>query len=480
MAKQAEKQILEFNNFLSGLAESPFAGIKGSFAKAVGIDYRSIPGIIKAHQKLKKDSGTTITELITCVVHTSSGWAYFFGGSGGIYKRTAAGVWSKLGTVTGTPKILGCAEHSDGYVYFTYSSKVGRIKISDDAITESWNDLTNANTNYGPVIYHEARDSIFIGNQELVAKVSAASAFTANALDLQAKYEIRDLAPYDIDVLVGATNKGPVSSSMIFQWDGTSTTWDYSWLFGEKIKWMLNKQEEIYILGSDTAKIYKFGDLSDPEKQVPGDYTSAAIFESNPNAKCIYDGLILFGLHDGSTGNPAPNGVYSYGTKDKEKFPKALSCDYPISSGDLDGLQIGCVSTNGSNLFVSWKDKAGTTYGVDVIDFSNKYASAYIEFLVMRLDRYILKTFDRFPCAFKPLPASCTLALKRKVDFASSWSSAIATVNTENATDDLGAFKGDSVPDGYTIQLRLEFGVNSNNSPEVENLGIVWIFHAFE
>ena len=71
-----DKQSVEFDIFTSGLADSRYLGVLGSFAKAVGINYRSEPGLIRAQQKLKKDSGATVVDLIRASVHTSSGHGY--------------------------------------------------------------------------------------------------------------------------------------------------------------------------------------------------------------------------------------------------------------------------------------------------------------------------------------------------------------------------------------------------------------------
>lgn len=473
----AEKNFIKFDYFSAGLSESRFLGVRGSFAKAVGIDIHSEPGIIKAQYKLKKDSGTTVVGLIMASVHTSAGHSYHFDDVGNIYKRTSGGTWSKLATLDPVKKILGTAEHSDGYVYFTYSNKVGRIKVSDDTITAAWDTLTNTNTDYGPVIYHEKQDAIFIGNKELVAKVSAASVFTANALDLLGKYEIRDIVWTDIDILVGAVDEGSGNKSRIFQWDGVKSGWQYSWFFGEEIKWMLNKQEIILIQAGNEGKIYDFSDLENPIAQIPGDYSNTAILYSNPNSKVIYKGLLHFGVYDGGAGNPFPNGVYSYGTKNARKFPKALNCEYVLSQNKLTGIEYGAISTDGANLFVAWKDS--TTYGMDIIDFSNRYGSAFIEFLVININREIKKVFDRFPCAFKPIPADCSLTLKQKLDHASSFTT-VATVDTDNDTDDEGTFDGDNVMDGEIIQLRLDFVVSGTNTPEVEEIGIVYFDQQFE
>ena len=421
----AEKRLIKFEFFSAGLAISKFLGVAGSFAKAVGIDIHSEPGVFKAQWKLAKDSPNSpsaheVVGLIMVSVHTSLGHSYHFDDVGNIYKRTSEGTWSLLDTLDPVKKILGAAEHSDGYVYFTYSNKVGRIKVSDDSLTAAWDTLTNINVDYGPVIYHEKQDKILIGNQELVAQVTAAGVFTANALDLLGKYEIRDIVPTDIDTLVGAVDKGSGNKSRIFQWDAIQRSWQYSWFFGEEIKWMINKQEIILICAGDEGKIYDFANLENPETQIPGDYSTTAILYSNPNSKVIYKGLLHFGTHDGGVGNPFPNGVYSYGTRNARKFPKALNCEYVLSQNKLTAIEYGAVSTDGANLFVAWKDD--TTYGMDVIDFSNRYGSAFIEFLVMRINRNLEKVFDRFPCAFKPLADGCRITLNKKLDHAAAFS----------------------------------------------------------
>ena len=467
----AERQFIRDELFYPGLAESKHIGVKGSFAEAVGIDIHSEPGIIKAQQALAKDSGATVVDLIMASVHTSAGHSIHFGDTGKIYKRTSGGSWSLLQTVSGNPKILGAAEHSNGLIYFTYVNKVGTIQVSNDAYTAAAHTLTNTNTNFGPVIYHEKQDKIFIGNLELVAQIDSASAFTANALDLLGKYEVRDITWLDIDVLVGATFLNSVNKSRIFQWNGSGTSWQFSWFFGEAIRWMINKGETVFVLGGDEGKLYNFVDLENPVKQPPGAFSSAATLVSNLNSKVIFKGFLHFGLHDGGAGNPFPNGVYTYGTRDPRKFPRALNCDYVLSQNKVTAIEYGAISTDGANLFVAWKDS--TTYGMDKINFSAKYGSAYIEFLVMAKDIEREKLWERFPVSIKPLPASCTLELKQALDHASSFTS-IATISLDNAVSDDGDFKGDGVVDSNVIQLRLGFGVNSNDSPEVKALGILY------
>ena len=477
-------QIVKFRNFHVGLGMSKYIGSPDSFSKAVGIDIWSEPGIAQAQQALAKDSDATVADLIRCSVFASNGASYHFGDAGKIYKRTSGGSWSLLATVTATPTILGAAEHSDGFIYFTYANKVGTVQVSNDAIVEAAQTLTNTNSNFGPVIYHEKRDTIFIGNLELVASIDSVSAFTTSALDLKSNYEVRDIVPDDIDVIAGATDLDNGARSILIKWDGTSSSWQESWFFNEPILWIANKLGAIYILGGTKGKLYKFPDLENPLVQVPGTYSSTASLSSHNFSKVIYDGFLMFGLYDGGAGNPFPNGIYSYGSKNGKFFLPSLNpAEYVISPNKTTGITIGGISTDGSNLYVAWKD--GASYGVDKINFSAKYTSAYIEFRVMNLKREVKKTLGRLPCSFEPLPASCSLTAKYKVDHTASFDS-VAVANVTNSINDEEQFdvknkaSGTQTNEGEVIQTRLDFGVNSNDSPKVEQFAVVFQFQDFK
>ena len=459
----ANKPFLKFNKWYGGLADSKYLGIEGSFAAGLGLDIHSKPGLLQAQQALKKDSGSTVVDLILAGLTTSNGSSYFFGDAGKIYKRTSGGTWSVLTTITNTPTILGAAEHSDGYIYFTYSNKVGRLLLSTDGVTESWNTLTNTNTNYGLVFYHEKQDQIYIGNGNLVAQVDSASAFTANALDLLSNYEVRDITLYDIDILVCATDPDNTNRSMIFQWDGLATSWDRSWVYDQAINWALNYQENIYLLTGNEGQLIRFdnGAFTDL-KQIPGSYTSSAYFSSKLNSKTIYNKRLHFGLYDGSSGNPGLNGIYTFGRKNKN-YPQILTTEYPISANVTTGITIGLVYSNGSTLFVAWKN--GSIYGMDIIDTANKY-NGYCELRMINTDRGIKKHFKRFPCSFESL-AGTGISLQFKTDHASTWTT-IATANISGSTNDNNVFS--KRIDAYILQLRLNLFCSGNNTPAIEEL----------
>jgi len=77
------------------------------------------------------------------------------------------------------------------------------------------------------------------------------------------------------------------------------------------------------------------------------------------------------------------------------------------------------------------------------------------------------------------LPASCTVQLKQKLDHAASWTS-VATVSTTNNIDDAEAFSGDGLVDSKILQLRLDLGISVNTTPQIEELGCVFIVNDYE
>ena len=97
-------------------------------------------------------------------------------------------------------------------------------------------------------------------------------------------------------------------------------------------------------------KLYNFVHLEHPVKQPPGAFSSAATLVSNLNSKVIFKGFLHFGLHDGGAGNPFPNGVYTYGTRDPRKFPRALNCDYVLSQDKVTAISYVSLSAGFSKL----------------------------------------------------------------------------------------------------------------------------------
>ena len=92
-----------FENGLQGLADSIWQGVKGSARRVVGIDYRSEPGLIKVHQALTKDSGSTVDEFCKVGLPVSDGSNLWFSSVSGKIWRGIAGVYTLVTTLIVNP-----------------------------------------------------------------------------------------------------------------------------------------------------------------------------------------------------------------------------------------------------------------------------------------------------------------------------------------------------------------------------------------
>jgi hypothetical protein len=180
-------------------------------------------------------------------------------------------------------------------------------------------------------------------------------------------------------------------------------------------------------------------------------------------AVASFSGMPLFGLSNVS-GDPTLEGVYSFGSW-ASNYPKVLNLEYVISQAKLAAIEIGAICVNGDNVLVSWKD--GSTYGVDTIDFSNKYASAYLETRVLNYERELLKNAG-VQIYYRTLPANTGVTVYYSVN-GGAYTAAAATVDTDRKIISTDA----NFPEGTTIQVKIAFTVNNNDAPEVEGFDIL-------
>ncbi len=93
------RKVLTYNNFTGGIAQGSLKGYKGSFQDGIGLDYRSDPDKLTALKKLKKDSGSNVTDLVKWIKEYVGDY-YMYGDTGKIYKRTSAGTYTNPKTVS--------------------------------------------------------------------------------------------------------------------------------------------------------------------------------------------------------------------------------------------------------------------------------------------------------------------------------------------------------------------------------------------
>ena len=458
--------------FTGGIAESVNLGIENSFYDAVGINIHSKPGLIYANQAMAKNSGSTVTDLCNFAILSSGGSTFWFGDSGKIYKRTSAGVWSNVYTDS-NGAILGAAEY-DGYIYWATATRLGRQTTSLAESEASWSSQNNAwqtitSSSWHPMLVQGLY--LYVGNHRTIASVDDAGTFTSAGTPdvtlaaLEHNLRIKCLNKFGIDILVGTETIDGDNKAKIKRWDTTSPTYNSDDDIAETgINIIINTVDNYtFCQAGGTGNLYYYnGKELELSKTIQGDYANK-LMTINPGSQCTFQGLSLFGISNSSS-NPLNQGAWSLGRHDKN-FPYVPNLEYPTSVGNLTGVTIGALMGYGNNLFMAWKDTTGsTTYGVDAINWSAKYASAYLITLAIKSNREKRKTWKKYVASYKSLPTSTAIVLS----YLKNYGSAVALTSKTDST--WQKEYAEQQIDAGVMQLKCALTISSNNSPEIEEL----------
>jgi len=463
-----------FNGQFLGKSDTKWSGIAGSFAESIGIDGHSSPGTVTVHQKMTKNSGSTVTELCKVRVAASNGYSFWFSSSSGkIWARSSGGTWTLALTTTaaaGGVNCLGAMEYN-GFIYWATESRLHRIAIAnaDDAWsgqTLNWATFAVTNASYHPMAIQDL--TLFIGDGNRVVSVDSAGSFNNNALDILTPYVITTMIDYEIDLLIGTTvsTATTVNKTSIIRWDCVSTSWNTSDTIEEVgINAFIRDDNYIYVNAGRAGSIYYYnGEKLESFKIIPGTYSSTSYGTIYPQAVTNYKGMPIFGFSNGN-GNPAPQGIYSFGSYSKD-YPKVLDLSWVISQNVTSSVEIGAILVADFDILVAWKE--GSNYGVDKIDYTAKYTSAYFETRMIAQDqRDIVKTLREVSAFYNSLPASTGITFSYSINGA-------AYVAMTSVTDSVLArvYAKLSVPKIGSLQIKVAFTVSSNNAPVLEALGV--------
>jgi hypothetical protein len=477
---------LIFNGQFQGLANSKWSGVAGSFYRSVGIDGHSQPGSLTVHQKLTKESGATVTELCKVRVACSNGYSFWFSAeSGKIWARKSDGTWSLAYTTTagaGEVKCLGAIEYN-GFIIWATESRVHIIAVADadDSwanVVLNWATFSITNKNYHPMAIQDL--TCFIGDGNQVSSIDDTITATPgvgwndNALDITDGLIIKTMTEFEIDLLIGTvTVATTVNRTQIIRWDCVSPSWNTSDPIEEVgINAFIRDDNYTYVNAGRAGNIYFYdGANLQPFKKLPGNFSNTQYGIINPGAVGNYQGRPIFGFSNGA-GNPALQGVYTLGSYSKD-YPKVLDLSWPISSGNMSAIEIGAVLVLDFDILVSWKDStvpASITYGVDKIDYSNKYASAYFETVKLAQDqRETQKTLREIDAYYDSLPANTGFNFYTSKN-GTAYDSALTSVTDVDAAKVYAENIG--LGEIGSLQIKVAFIVHNNDAPVMEALGI--------
>jgi len=474
---------LRQKNFQGGLSDSENTGVEGSFYEGVGVNIHGKPGMATVNQKLTKESGTTVTDFVKSSVQGTNGITYFFGDTGRIYSRSADGTYTLAYTRSSNDAILSACEY-DGYLYYTTAAHLHRKPLpglgdwSDHQ--GDWGIFTNGDTKYHPMIVNGLY--LYVGDGRAMATVDDLGNFTANGIyggstftSLPHGFRARCLYNYDTDILIGSVVDETINKARVFRWDGTSSTYDSTDEIGEPgIQAFVPIDNSVFAICGNRGNMYFYDGKSlrePPAKRLRGNYSSTDFIEVHPDAVDGFDGLAMIGVSR-SAGEPILHGVYSIGRYDKN-YPLALNLEYLISTNSRTSVEIGVIKAVGQNMFVSWKDwndPGSLTYGIDKIDWTTKYASAYLITRDLSGDRLVPKTFNRYICSFKDCGGDASL----KLSYIKNYGTATSLASYSRTATDENYIIADQHIDTGNLQIKVEWETTGNSAMAVEEIAIEW------
>ncbi len=460
------KSLITIDNFEAGmLIDSTIPATNGG-QMFYGLDIHRENSILQVSQKLTKQTNV-FTDLVKWFVRDDNEATYKYwalGDTGNLYKcATIDGTWALDSNVGGHGN--GLAVYNGERFYCTDTQLVGNKGTIQ---------TLDSDVNWHPMVVYNG--CLFIGVGDNLSKLETDGVFTSHAGKLvpiddliPVGYNIKSLDIYGNRIVIGTwrgTSLIDEADSIMFTWDGTSNTPDQSYYLQECGMNALISWENILLNFAGTAgNVYAFNNaFLDNTKQIPNVYPDVGDYVYvNPGSVAQHNGKILAGFSIGS--GSALGGVYTLGRK-TEDLPFAITLSHPISTGNTAVL-IGSVFAGGSNKFlVSWKD--GTSYGVDCLDNSAKYAMGYMETQKYEIAatnyQNIVKGVE---FTAEPMVDNTSITIKYKADDATSWTTVSLTVSSANQSDIIYfPFRA------KVAQFKFELNCSGNNSPRVKMIKI--------
>lgn len=356
------------------------------------------------------------------------------------------------------------------YIYMAIEKALIRVPITAITTTNWNNDIEVVGSFvHGDDEWHDIKkqnNRLFIGDKYVVASVSEFGVFTQQTtMNVQEPERITILEPYDTDLLV--ITKNTDFTSRILRWDTESDSWfGQDDVYEADIHALIRDDNYVYALVGDFGQMHFYnGEILEPVMRIPGVYTPTARVKIHSNAVGYHMGVPVFGLSN-IEGNPALQGVYSYGRYSRN-YNVTLDLSYPVSTGAFTNLEFGSIMVRGADLYVSWT--TGAAFGVDKLNWSAKYANAYIETMTLLGgdNRRDLQNLDSVTADYAELPANTGVEMQHSVNYAAFQTFAQRTDAKMSQLRSKATLK-----EIGQVSLRFNLQVSGNDTPKFEQ------FHA--
>jgi len=451
------------DKWYGGLSTGTKVGVSGSFAAGRGLDIYTDPDLLSVNRRTTLDSGATVTDLVKWQkkLGTSS---FFYGNTGRLYNRTAAGVWA-LDRSVGASSGNGL-EVFNSILYYSRDAFLGSrtaAGVFNDAVVALNNDAD----------WHPLKsflNVLAVGNGNTLSTLSTANVLT-NAFSLPAGLKIKCLEVVGDYLAIGAWSGATITENdegYLFFWDGVATTYNsYITVKESGVNALIYDDNQLIVFAGTKGNFYvATGSELIKLKRLPGIGTSYA--DVWPGAVTRWNGRTHFGV-SGETGSATMiQGVYSWGSVEKN-YPAVLNLEYPISTGTTTGttLQIGSVGAmSPTELFIGWRD--GASFGVDLVSTTTPFASATYESVVFDGGNpFQGKVFYKEKVTMAPLPTNTTVAVAYRTDRNTAYTT-IGTITGDGAMTEFVFFEHIVA---NAIQFRLTLSVSAGTAaPQISSV----------
>ena len=397
MASQSTNPVYNLRSFTGGISDFTDKGIAGSGQWSSGLEIRSGDDSLTCKQALVQEGEGVFEDLILWFVPAPDGNCYGFGDAGRIYKRTSAGVWTKVYTEP-TGKIKGAAlsyryisaNNYKPYLFWATDTRLNRKEIPGQS---NWSDVnasgpgtgeTYPKTNLSSAEWHYmsvAQQFLLIANANLLAGVAIEDGSYSNEVNgvpLPPSLQITAFTNRGNNEIAAMCSAAKVDEqACIYDIDMTTVDWlSRTDMSMQKIDAAVDSE---FFLVFAEGKIW-YSDLynKQPICKLPDGATV------KPGGAAVRDNIALFAVSGavrthGDTQITA-NGIYGYG-RNKNASAPALNLEYPMITDELGGLVNYNDTTTGKQVLLV-ASKVGNTYMVYTISETTKQIGEYTSLIL--------------------------------------------------------------------------------------------------
>ena len=455
-------------SFRGGISDENNRGIAGSCKFSYGLDIHKKADTLTCKQKMAKASGTTVVDLINFFVAGSDSSTYCFGDGGKIYSRNGAGTYTLMAT-DANGEIKGASEWQesggDAYLVWSTSTSLARKLKAPQGYVDFANYTVNYKTDLTASACHPigmASGALMVGNDEKLAMYGFDGSWTNAAMNIRPGHKIKCLEERDDYAILGSGRGDNSEQGHIWSWITSATNYVQKKKIPVKGINALIYAEIMLMQGGTDGELF-YSDFTNvvPVHSVPGGG------QVNPGGIDIEDGIAMFGFYGGTY-----PGIWSYGRRAKNR-PFVLNYDYRLSPTAVTGstvVEIGAIAEIGGVLLASWKTTDGSTteYGVDEVSTTLKATAVYEGLEFDAGSPHLKKRFRDVHIIMSALTSGCSVAVKVKLDKASSWTDLKTTegstsYSTANGTEAIFLLSGEA----KILEVGITLTPSSNSSPEI-------------